>query len=262
MRAINTTKVLRSILFKDPDARSRMFHDLDGPTTAAAISAMAIGSAFQAAVGIGMALFVVPILALVDPSFIPGPMLLAGTVLAAMTAYPERDAIDLKGLGVALCGLAVGTLAGALALRFVAGPHMPRVFGVAILAAVLVSVLGLTISVSTRSLLLGAAASGIAGTMAGIHGPPMSLVFQHAEPRVARAMLGAFFTVAYLGSVATLALFGLFGTPQLERAIVLLPGVAIGLAVAPVARRFINRHRLRLAILGVAAISGAVLVLS
>jgi uncharacterized membrane protein YfcA len=233
---------------------------LDPLTALAAIAIMAIGSAFQAAVGIGMALFVVPILAIVEPTFIPGPMLLAGSVLAAMTAYHDRDAIDPKGLRIALLGLAVGTVAGALALRFATGPHMPRVFGIAILAAVLVSILGPTINATTRNLLLGGAAAGVAGIMAGIHGPPISLVFQRADPRVARAMLGAFFMIAYLGSVGALALFGLFRAPELERAIVLLPGVAIGLAIAPLARRFINRDRLRLAILGMAAISGAVLV--
>ena len=42
---------------------------------------MAAGCAVQAAVGIGLALLVVPLLALVDPGFVPGPMLLAGTSL-------------------------------------------------------------------------------------------------------------------------------------------------------------------------------------
>ena len=45
------------------------FHGLDLATAALAIAVMAFGSAFQAALGIGLALFVVPILALVDPAF-------------------------------------------------------------------------------------------------------------------------------------------------------------------------------------------------
>jgi hypothetical protein len=63
-----------------------------------AVAIMALGSALQAAVGIGLALFVVPVLALIDPAYIPGPMLLAGTVLAAMTAWRERHAVDRPGL--------------------------------------------------------------------------------------------------------------------------------------------------------------------
>ncbi|WP_428485861.1 TSUP family transporter [Rhodopila sp.] len=222
---------------------------------------MAVGSAFQAALGMGLALLVVPILALLDPGFIPGPMLLAGTVLTAMTAYQERDAIDRKGLAISLLGLLVGTVIGAVSLQYAAGPNVQRVFGAVILVAVLISVLGSHVVPNTRNLIMGGGAAGVMGTMVGIHGPPISLVFQGAEPRVARAMLGAFFTIAYLGSVAALALDGLFGRAGVERAVVLLPGVGIGLALAPVVRRCVNRRRLRVAILAVAAISGVLLVL-
>src|SRR5207249_11915473 len=47
----------------------------------AATLIMAVGSAFQAAVGLGLALLVVPFLALIDTRFIPGPMLFAGIAL-------------------------------------------------------------------------------------------------------------------------------------------------------------------------------------
>ena len=43
-------------------------------------------------------------------------------------------------------------------------------------------------------------------------------------------MLSAFFSVAYLGAVAALAAFGLFGVPQIVRAAILLPGVVVGLS--------------------------------
>ncbi len=222
---------------------------------------MALGSAFQAALGIGLALLVVPILALVDPSYVPGPMLLAGSVLAAMTAYREREAIDTKGLALSVVGLAGGTVVGAIALRYASGASVQHVFGYVIVIAVMVSILGVPVAMNTRNLMLGGSAAGVMGTMVGIHGPAISLVFQRVEPPVARAMLGAFFTVAYLGSVAALALFGLFGVDDLRRAAILLPGVAGGLALAPLCRRFINRGQLRVAILGVAAVSGVLLIL-
>jgi len=237
------------------------FDGLSLTTIAIAIGIMALGCAFQAALGVGLALLVVPVLALVDPGFIPGPMLLAGSVLAAMTAYGERDAIDRRMLGTSLVGLAGGTLIGAIVLHYASGPGIQRLFGGAVLAAVIVSLMGVSVAASARSLIVGGGAAGVMGTMVGIHGPAISLVFQNEEPKVARAMLSAFFTVAYLGSVAALALFGLFGPPEVGRTIVLLPGVAIGLVLAPIARRFIDRGRLRIAILCIAAISGVLLIL-
>jgi uncharacterized protein len=227
---------------------------------AIAVAIMAIGSALQASVGIGLALFVVPVLALVDQSFIPGPMLLAGVVLALLTAYRERTAIDAPALRRSLVGLAIGTVIGALALRFASGLNLDKTFGGLVLLAVLISVSGYKLDATPRSLVVAGGAAGVMGAMVGIHGPPISLVFQNAEPRVARAMLGAFFSIAYLGAVAALAGFGLFGIPQLVRAAMLLPGVAIGLVVAPYLADHIDGKRLRLIILAIAAASGLTLL--
>jgi uncharacterized membrane protein YfcA len=235
-------------------------HPLEPLNIAIAVAIMAIGSALQASVGIGLALLVVPVLALVDQSFIPGPMLLAGVVLALLTAYRERAAIDVPALRHSLIGLAIGTIVGALALWFAFGLNLDNTFGGLVLLAVLISVSGYKFNATSRSLMLAGGAAGVMGAMVGIHGPPISLVFQNTEPRVARAMLGAFFSVAYLGAVAALAGFGLFGIPQLVRAAILLPGVAIGLVVAPYLAGHIDGKRLRFIILGIAAASGLTLL--
>jgi uncharacterized membrane protein YfcA len=108
--------------------------------------------------------------------------------------------------------------------------------------------------------MIAGGAAGIMGAMVGIHGPAISLVFQNAEPRVARGMLGAFFSVAYLGAVAALAAFGMFGVPQIVRTAVLIPGVVVGLCVAPHIAPYIDGARLRLIILGVAATSALLLL--
>ena len=63
-----------------------------------------------------------------------------------------------------------------------------------------------------------------------------------------------------MGAVAVLAAFGLFGSPELLRAAILLPGVAIGVAVAPLLARHIDGKRLRLIILCIAALSGLTLL--
>jgi uncharacterized membrane protein YfcA len=96
--------------------------------------------------------------------------------------------------------------------------------------------------------------------MVGIHGPPIALVLQHARPEQTRAMLGAFFFVAYVGSVVALAAFGLFGMLQLQLAATLLPGVIAGLCVAPLLTGFVNPARLRVALLGISAASAIVLL--
>ena len=235
-------------------------HPLEPLNIAIVVAIMATGSALQASVGIGLALLVVPLLALVDQSFIPGPMLLAGVMLASLTAYRERTAIDVAALRSSLIGLAIGTILGALALKLASGPHLDKVFGGLVLLAVLLSVSGYKFNATPHSLMVAGGAAGMMGAMVGIHGPPISLVFQNTQPRVARAMLGAFFSVAYLGAVAALAAFGLFGIPELVRAAILLSGVVVGLVAAPYLARHIDGKRLRLFILGIAAASGLTLI--
>jgi uncharacterized membrane protein YfcA len=221
---------------------------------------MAIGAAIQAAVGLGLALFVVPLLALIDVRLIPGPMLLASVALAAIMAHRGRAAIDRRGLALSLIGLCVGTAVGAWGLSLIAPASLTKLFALMILTAVLVSLLGTGVRVSRGALLAGGGAAGIMGTMVGIHGPPIALVFQNAEPAQARAMLGAFFAVGYAMSVAALAAVGLFGRQELVLGLLLLPGVGIGYATAPLVARFLDRGRLRVAILTISGASAVALL--
>ena len=86
-------------------------------TMIAANAIVFTASALQASVGIGFALLDVLLLVLLDPQFVPGPMLLAGSFLALACTYRERHAVDVQSFGLTLLGLATGTVFGALALR-------------------------------------------------------------------------------------------------------------------------------------------------
>jgi uncharacterized membrane protein YfcA len=228
---------------------------------AAATLIMAVGSAFQAAVGLGLALLVVPLLALIDTGFVPGPMLFAGIALAAATAYRDRAEIDRATLRLSFIGLAIGTCIGAIALKLVARAYLPQLFGGLILLAVLISVASPRFAVTPRVLLAGSTVSGVMGTMVGVHGPAIALVLQDREPAQVRAMLGAFFAVGYAMAVALLAVLGIFGRHELALGMALLPGVGIGYLVAPAISKFIDTTVLRLAILAVSAVSAVALLL-
>src|SRR5204863_3606939 len=128
---------------------------------AAATLIMAVGSAFQAAVGLGLALLVVPLLALIDTRFVPGPMLFAGIALTAATAYRDRREIDRAALGLSFAGLTIGTCAGAIALKLVARAYLPKLFGALILLAVLFSVASPRFAATPRAFFAGATASGV-----------------------------------------------------------------------------------------------------
>jgi uncharacterized membrane protein YfcA len=228
---------------------------------AAATLIMAMGSAFQAAVGLGLALLVVPLLALIDTAYVPGPLLFAGILLTLATAWRDRAEIDRALLSRLLAGLAIGTGAGAVALRFVPPANLPKLFGALILVAVLVSAVFPRLTITRWVLFAGSTLSGIMGTMTGVHGPAIALVLQHREPAQLRALLGGFFAVGYILAVASLAVLGIFGRHELMLGMVLLPGTCIGYLVAPAIAKFIDTAILRVAILAVSAVSAIALLL-
>jgi uncharacterized protein len=226
-----------------------------------AIMIVAAGSALQAATGMGMALFAAPLLVLIDPAFVPGPALCAVIALSAAVAWREGAAIDRRILFVALLGLTVGSAIGAVLLRLLIGHDLSRVFAALILVAVGLSVAGLRVRTNKPALLIGGAASGILGTMAGVQGPPIALVLQHEAPDRLRATLCAFFASGGLVSLLALAAAGTFSIGELGLGLELLPGVALGFAIAPVFARRIERRQARAAVLVISTLSALALLM-
>jgi uncharacterized membrane protein YfcA len=231
------------------------------PILIAATAVIGAGAALQAATGMGMALFAAPILALIDPAFVPGPALCAVTALSAAVAWRERGAIDRRVLAIGLAGFACGGILGAAVLAWLSGYRLAPVFGVMILIAVSLNLLGLRLPSGRIALLVGGAASGVLGTMAGVQGPPIALVLQHEAPDRLRATLCAFFAAGSVVSLTALAAAGIFGAAQLGLGLALLPGVALGFALAPLLARRVDRRRARAAVLIISAFSALALLL-
>lgn len=222
---------------------------------------IALASALQAATGMGLALFAAPLLALVNPALVPGPVLCCVVVLSAAVAWRERTAIDPRVLRFSLIGLLLGCAIGATILLVLAGIKLASVFAVLILAMILLNVSGLPLRPSRTTLLIGGIASGVVGTMFGVHGPPIALVLQNEPPDRLRATLCAFFAVGCILSLVMLTAIGAFDTTGLALGLALMPGVAIGFALAPPLARCIDRRRARIAVLLISALSALALLL-
>jgi uncharacterized membrane protein YfcA len=208
----------------------------------------------------GMALLAAPLLLLIDRAMVPGPMLCATMMLSLAVVWREREAINGRLLGTAFVGLALGCALGAVALVASSGADLAAIFAVLILCIVMLSVLGLKIRATGPALLIGGAASGILGTMFGVHGPPIAIVLQHEPPDRLRATLCAFFAVGCAISLVALAMIGAFGLRQIGLGLGLLPGVAIGFACGPVLGRSLNPRRARFAVLTISTLSAVALL--
>jgi uncharacterized membrane protein YfcA len=219
------------------------------------------GAAAQAAIGMGLNLFAVPLLALIDPRLVPGPVLFHSFLISVLASYRLSADIDVRELRTSVIGLILGTVVGALLLVHISSQQLPRLFGILVLSAVAITAVGYRLALTPRRLLAASTAAGAMGTIAGVHGPPIALLYQHESPARIRSALLPFFAFANSISLLALAAIGMFGWPELHDSITLLPGLAIGFLASSSLARTMSHGLIRACILAISAASGLALVL-
>ncbi len=219
-----------------------------------------VGATLQGSIGFGMGLLAAPILILLDPRFVPAPLLACTLVLTLLMTYRERHAIDVRGLGWALVGRVAGTAAGGGILAFAATDTFVLLFGVFVLAAVAMSVSGQRFAPTRPALVTAGVVSGVIGTVAAVGGPPLALLYQDASGARIRGTISGFFVIGTIVSLAALWLVGRLGAGELRLALLLLPGMLAGLALSRRTARWVDRGWTRPAVLAVVALAGLVIV--
>jgi uncharacterized membrane protein YfcA len=221
---------------------------------------VAAGALVQGAVGFGLALVAAPLLAIVDPTLVPVPLLLVTGVHAVLTLLREHADTDWRGVGWALLGQLPGIGLGVLAVATLP----PRAFLAAVAVAVLVCAALSTVAWRPRptppALLVAGLVSGVSGTAASIGGPPVALLYQGEDgPRV-RATMAAYFTAGTVLSLTGLLIGGQVAGSHLVAAATLLPFLVVGFLLSGPARRVLDRGWVRPAVLAV-SVAGAVFLL-
>jgi uncharacterized protein len=230
-------------------------------TIALAGLAVALGALVQGAVGFGLALVAVPLLAIIDPRLVPVPMLLLATAHAMLMLRREYRDTDWAGVGWALLGRLPGIALGVLAVALLP----PRWFGLAValtvLTCVALSVVRWRPRPTVPALLLAGVVSGAGGTASAIGGPPVALLYQNAHGARVRATLGAYFAAGSLLSLAGLLVGGQFSADAVQAAALMLPFMIAGFALSGPARRLLDHGWTRPAVLTLAG-GGALALLA
>lgn len=222
---------------------------------------VAIGATLQGTVGMGMGLFAVPLLILVDPRLVPGPLLGTSVVYVVLLAHRNRRGVQWRDLGWALSGRLVGVSIAAVVLSIVSQRHIAVVFAVLILSAVAMSASGLRAEPRPATLLGAGTLSGFMATTVSIGGPPMALLYQDKSGERLRGTLSGFFSVGILLSLTALHLVGRFGRQEVFLAALLLPGTLLGFLLSRHTARVFDRGYIRPAVLTVSAASALAVLL-
>ena len=215
-----------------------------------------IGAALQGSAGFGFALLSSPILGLLDPNLVPGPLVVAVTLLLALTAWRERRAVDIKGLGWVLGGRRPGTVLGAVALKLLSERALTTALGLLVLFAVVISLGSVRLERRPPLLVAAGVVSGLMGTTAALGGPAVAVLYQHERGALVRSTLATYFLVGAVMSMTALTFVGRLGQRELGLAAGLLPGIALGFLGSRWTSRWLDRGYTRVAVLIVAGLAG------
>lgn len=220
-----------------------------------------IGSACQAAIGMGLNLLAIPLLLLINPIYAPGPVMVASMLLSMLALWRVPAKVEWSELKYALAGLLVGTVIASIIVSQMDTSTFVRILGLLVVLAVCLILSGWSAPISNRNLVVAGSSAGLMGTIAGVHGPPIALLYQKQSPERIRGSLLTFIGLGNGCAIVALYFAGHFGQEQLSATLVLLPGVFLGLWFAPTLTKILSAKMIRYLVLIISVISGLALVI-
>jgi len=219
-----------------------------------------VASFVQGSIGVGFALIVAPVLALMAPDLVPVCLLILMLPLNLYVAWRERSALDRSGATWITAGRFLGTFGGLWLLMALTVRHLNILIGTATIFAALATLAAPSFTPGRRAFVAAGLITGITETATGIGGPPLALVYQHQPAAKLRSTIAFCFLLGQLMSLAILATAGRTSAAQFGAALALMPPLVIGAAASRLVHHRIGGRPLRLFVLVFAIASGIVLL--
>ena len=218
-------------------------------------AAVMTGAAVQTTAGLGLGLVAAPVISFLDPTLMPGSVLIVAVVLPVFTLLQEWRKVDWRGVAWGLPARLPGTVVGVWLVAVLQPRPLVGVVGATVLGAVVLSVWSFRVRITPVSLIAAGCVSGIFGTATSVGGPPLALLYQEEPPARVRATLAAFFLFGASISLAALAVGGQLDVRTVVAGLAAIPCVGIGFGLGTVLRRRIGTGRLRAVMLWVVTAS-------
>ncbi len=223
--------------------------------------ATATGALFQGVAGLGLNLFAAPLLAMIRPAFIPGPMMVGALLLVILITLRDKSGVDLRGVAWMVFGMLPGTVLASLLLPVIPVRTLSLLLGILVLLGVGLSLSGLHFQRHWWILWIAGFVSGFGTTLASIGGPPVALANQDLEPTKLRATLSGYFVLSGVAALAGDFRAGRLGMAELSLAAWIVPGVLLGFFCSALLIKRLSAGSTRYAVLGLSAASALVLIL-
>ncbi|MBZ2169776.1 sulfite exporter TauE/SafE family protein [Marinobacter sp. F4216] len=218
--------------------------------------AILAGACLQGVAGYGIGTLSAPLLFLISPLFLPGPLILNAVILTVLMLIRNRAAIQVREVRYTIGGGVAGTLLAWATLLVLTPKGFELIFGVLILIGVALSIGGLRPALNARNSVLAGAASTYMGTITAVGGPPIALIYQNERGPLVRANMSAFFLVASFLSLGALLFAGYLGSREFTLLALTFPGVLAGFWLSGLLVNRLPFEGLRPLILAIAAVAG------
>jgi uncharacterized membrane protein YfcA len=220
-----------------------------------------LGGLVQGLAGFGLALVAVPILALLDPSLLPVPILITAMTHSIMSLAREHAHVDWHGVGWAILGRLPGTVIGVLLVDSLDQKQFSLLIGVVVLLSVLLSITTWNPRPTRVALVIAGLASGSFGTAMSVGGPPVAMLYQNSPGAQIRATLAAYFVLGSFTSIIGLLVAGQVHTPQVVTGLLLIPFLVAGFLLSSPLRKLVDAKGVRTPVLLLSTVAAITLML-
>ena len=210
-----------------------------------ALLAVVAGSALQSMSGFGLAVIASPILVIINPNFLPAPILALGCILSLLNCIRYRQQLHFSNIKLALLARIPGSILGILLLALLPPIFFAIGFSLLIMLSVLLTYRRIDIHHCERNLVIAGFFSGLMGTTTSVGGPPIALVYQNSNLSTLRAELGLFFLIGTLVSLAMLFVSGNINYAQVELTLPLVPALFVGFFLSFYLDKYLGQRYLK-----------------
>ncbi|WP_428122284.1 TSUP family transporter [Candidatus Poriferisodalis sp.] len=222
---------------------------------------IAVGAGTQACIGIGMGLIAGPILVVMEPTFVPGPMLMVAGGINLRNAIADRTSLKATALRRQLTAAPLGLVGGVALLSALSDRSLAIAVSLFVLLAVAVQAAGTRPPEGRLADYAAGAGTAFSSSVAAVPGPVYAVFASHWKPAALRATLATYMLIVGTAIIVALVIIGDFGLRQLWLGLGLLPAVALGLPIGRWLRPRLAGPRFRMIVLGVAATSATVVLI-
>lgn len=221
-----------------------------------------VGAIVQGSIGFGLGMVSSPAIVWFYPELMPGAMIMLGGLNAVAVLAADWKSVDWRGVGWAFLGRLPGLFLGTWLVVMASPTVLSLLVGVAVVVAAALQWSQWQIRKTRSTLAVAGFISGTSGTVSGIGGPPVAMVYASEPGPQVRATLSVYFIAATATSLLGLGMVGRVDLQQLGLTLTLVPALVLGTLVARPLARILDAGYTRRATLIVAAVAGVLLIVS